>query len=245
MKPFTWFLLTLFISAVRATTPHQGTLATNIQLPLCIGGKTVGAMSLKAGSEITIIKVDPDGVMIARGESTPVKVGRETLTSGSLAAAEATPVPTPLPTPFYPTPVAKSTPVEASSSESNNEKTTSKLEALVGTWTNIKSGYYQGGPNVELEIQSMGNITMKHEYNTPDGGKSMNSSIWHAGEAGDKITLERNKNPNSYYGSSSTYKQWYEIKLPFNLNKLELINCYVNPDGNSGTSTMFFKKMER
>ena len=79
----------LFISGVYATNPQQGSLATNIQFPLCVDGKSVGTLSLKAGSEITIVRIDPDGVLITIGEPTPVKVAKEAITSDSLSVASA------------------------------------------------------------------------------------------------------------------------------------------------------------
>lgn len=231
------------ISVVSATTPHQGTLATDIQIPLCVEGRTVGAMSLKAGSEITIIKVDHDGVLVSRGASTPFKVSRETLTGASLAAAEATPDPIPPRLPTF-TPVASPTPKATPSTISKNETITSNFDSLVGTWENIKGGYYQGGPNCKIEINSLNNIVIKQEFNSAEGSKHMNSSNWRAREAGDKIIFEKSSNPNSHYASRQTFKQWYEIRLPFNLDKLEIINCYVNPDGSS-SNTSFYKKVEK
>lgn len=110
MKQFLTAFSFILISGVYANTPHQGSLATNIQLPLCVDGKTVGSLSLKAGSEITIVKIESDGVLITRGESTPVKVSREAITSDSLAVAEATPPPVqpPIATPV-PSIIAKPT----------------------------------------------------------------------------------------------------------------------------------------
>lgn len=243
MKYFPAIWMIFLISVVSATTPHLGTLATDIQIPLCVEGRTVGAMSLKAGSEITIIKVDHDGVLVARGASTPFKVSRETLTYASLAAAEATPDPVPTRLPTF-TPIASPTPKVIPPTISKNETITSNFNSLVGTWENIKGGYYQGGTKCTIEINSLNNIVVKQEFNTADGSKQMNSSNWRAREAGDKIIFEKSSNLNAHYASRSTFKQWYEIRLPFNLDKLEIISFHDNPDG-SFSNTSFYKKVDK
>ena len=70
-----FLVLTLLIASTLqsfATTP--GTLAVDTQIPLVMDGKTVGSMTLKAGSEVSINQVLPteDSVLISRGDSTPV-----------------------------------------------------------------------------------------------------------------------------------------------------------------------------
>ena len=205
----------------------------------------MGTLSLKAGSEITIVKVDPDGVLITRGESTPVKVAREVITIDSLAVAESSPVPTPTPVPTPSprlTPVAKSISSYDSSSVSKNNISTSNFDSLVGIWTNIKSSSFQGAPNYKIEIQSLSNIIITQEFSMPDGTKNVNSSKWHALEQSGKIIFERNQNIS--YSYRSNYKQWYEIRLPFNLYKLEVVNCYKNSDGNSGTQNTYYKRQD-
>jgi len=103
------------ISGAFATTP--GTLAVDTQIPLVMDGKTVGSMTLKAGSEVSITQVLPteDSVLISRGDSTPVKVSKTALTPESLKNAinvEAAPTPTPAPT-STPTPTPAPTPIVA------------------------------------------------------------------------------------------------------------------------------------
>ena len=48
-------------------------------------------MTLKAGAEVTIVQVIPNngGVLIARGETAPVKISVEALSTDSLRAAQA------------------------------------------------------------------------------------------------------------------------------------------------------------
>lgn len=84
---------TIILSSARAQTPKQGTLAVDTSIPLVMDGRTVGSMTLKAGSQIVIVKILPDGIMISQGGATPVKILRESVTPESLAAASATPTP--------------------------------------------------------------------------------------------------------------------------------------------------------
>ena len=53
--------------------------------------KTIGSMTLKAGSQVTITQILPNngGVLIAQGEASPVKIPVEALSTDSLRAAQA------------------------------------------------------------------------------------------------------------------------------------------------------------
>jgi len=76
---------------LHADVHKQGVLASDFQFPLSISGKKVGSVSLKAGSSVSVVIVQDDGVLISRGESDPVKVSKETLTPESIAVAPASP----------------------------------------------------------------------------------------------------------------------------------------------------------
>ena len=69
-------------------SPTSGTLAVDTLIPIAIDDKTVGSVTLKAGSEVSILQVLPDnkGVLISRGESSPAKIPVEALSSTSLQA---------------------------------------------------------------------------------------------------------------------------------------------------------------
>jgi len=84
---------------LHADAPKEGVLAKDFDFPLCMAGKKLGSVSLKAGRNINIIKVQDDGVLISRGEADPVKVSKEMLTPESLAAVTSTPSPAPTPSP--------------------------------------------------------------------------------------------------------------------------------------------------
>ncbi|MEI6321720.1 MAG: hypothetical protein WCP60_01285 [bacterium] len=96
-----WLLLVAFCLVVSAHSqvPKQGTLAADTQIPLIVEGKTVGSMNLKAGSQISIIRILPDGVLISRGDGVPYKVARESISQKSLEDATPLPVATPTPVP--------------------------------------------------------------------------------------------------------------------------------------------------
>lgn len=103
-------LVCIQITVETLSASTLGALAADTQIPLEIEGRLVGSMTLKAGTQVNIIKVLPDGVMISKGESTPVKVAVESITASSLAVVTATPVPTPTPVPTA-TPIAIQSPV--------------------------------------------------------------------------------------------------------------------------------------
>lgn len=56
--------------------PKVGTLVADTQIPLILEGKSVGLMTLKEGSKVSIIQVLPDGFMVGRGEEKPFKVNK-------------------------------------------------------------------------------------------------------------------------------------------------------------------------
>jgi len=84
----------ILTASLLAEEPREGTLASNIQLPLILNGKSVGSITLKAGAKVSIIHVRPNGVLIARGTNAPFTVAREALTAESLV------IPTPSATPL-------------------------------------------------------------------------------------------------------------------------------------------------
>ena len=167
MKTLTSAFIFLFIAGVHATTPCLGVLATNIEIPLCIQGKTVGSISLKTGQEITILKIDSDGILISRGEYSPVKVSKETITSDSIANAEATPRPTPFVV-STPKPTQKALQIKNTNTSENVSQVSSNSDALVGTWMNLKNGFYRGAVSYTIKIQSMGSIFITQEFSTGD-----------------------------------------------------------------------------
>jgi len=81
-----------------ADAPKQAVLATDFQFPMSISGKKIGSVSLKAGSSVCVVSVQGDGILIARGDSDPVIVSKETLTPESLTASVASATPSPVPT---------------------------------------------------------------------------------------------------------------------------------------------------
>ena len=150
-----FLVLTLLIASTLqsfATTP--GTLAVDTQIPLVMDGKTVGSMTLKAGSEVSITQVLPteDSVLISRGDSTPVKVSKAAITPESLqnaiaaeTAAAATPTPVPAPTSSsvaVATPQPSQTPKVKLTEEEFVKKTISLIKNGDGDGQTLQSYYY-------------------------------------------------------------------------------------------------------
>ena len=88
-SPCLLLAILLLVASAIAQVPKKGTLATDTQIPLIIEGKTVGSMTLKAGSQVTITQILPnnDGVLITRGESATAKIPVEAISPASLQTA--------------------------------------------------------------------------------------------------------------------------------------------------------------
>jgi pimeloyl-ACP methyl ester carboxylesterase len=80
--------------------PKETTLLAEIQAPIIADGKQIGSMKLPAGSSVTIVSVESDGVMVRRGEGTPFKIASTVIPADALAALQPqsqTPFPAPSP----------------------------------------------------------------------------------------------------------------------------------------------------
>ena len=163
-------VLSLLVTGSLQSHATPGTLAVDTQIPLVMDGKTVGSMTLKAGSEVSITQVLPteDSVLISRGDSTPVKVSKEALTPESLqnaiaaeaaaatAAATPTPTPTPIPAPTaspvaVATPQPSQTPAVKLTEEEFFKKTISLIKNGDGDGHTLESYYYNPFANIKPE----------------------------------------------------------------------------------------------
>lgn len=73
-------VLGLFCSSFAfATSPKQTTLIAEVVAPITAAGKQIGSVKLPAGSEVTVVSVQGDGVMVSRGGGEPFKVAKEAL----------------------------------------------------------------------------------------------------------------------------------------------------------------------
>ena len=123
LAPIALVCIQITLETLSAST--LGTLSSDTQIPLVVEGKTVGSMTLKAGTSVNIVQVLPDGVMISKGEGAPVKIAKEALTTESLATATATPTPVTVspstPTASRPSLVADSAQTKPQEKSANHE----------------------------------------------------------------------------------------------------------------------------
>lgn len=126
-----YFIILTALIAIGVANATTGTLISGVQLPLVMDGKTVGSMTLQAGTKVTIEQVLPnnEGVMVSKPGQAPFKVATSALSPESLMAA--TPVPTPTPTKVAETPTnapAMATRAPAASTPSRPPPTKGSME---------------------------------------------------------------------------------------------------------------------
>ena len=119
---------------LHAANPTPGTVITDLPVPLVVEGKTVGSITLKAGTQVSVITVLPNesGVVISRGEGSPFVVPKTALSKESilLAIATASATPTPAPTPIA---VANPSPATTAKPSSTSNSTTNQVGAAAET----------------------------------------------------------------------------------------------------------------
>jgi len=81
------------------TEKKETVLVQAIQAPIIADGKQIGSMNLPAGSTVTIVSIESDGVMVSRGGGTPFKVPKEAIAAEALATPTVTPAPLQIPVP--------------------------------------------------------------------------------------------------------------------------------------------------
>jgi len=96
------------------------------------------------------------------------------------------------------------------------------LSDLQGLWIRPKQS--SSSEAYEFKQRKMIHIC---EYATQDGGFSEQRTNYAVKQTGDKIIISIEGRENS------EYRQWYEINLPFSMDKLEMLNFSERPDGSS------------
>lgn len=124
--------------------------------------------------------------------------------------------------------IEKSDPVSSEKSKSGGN-----FRQLVGIWE--KSGDPDGYANI-FEFKLPNTVMYTNTYSTSGGGSSTNTSEWEADEKADKIILEDKVRRNT-----NDYKRWYEIKIPFDLDSLEITH-FSEGVGNKSSQTYTLQK---
>lgn len=94
---------------------------------------------------------------------------------------------------------------------------------LQGFWVRPKQS---GGSSEAYEFKQRKMVRI-FEYSTQDGGFGEQRTNFVVKQTGEKIIITIDGR------ESSEYRQWYEINLPFSIDKLEMVNFSVRPDGSS------------
>jgi hypothetical protein len=97
------------------------------------------------------------------------------------------------------------------------------LSDLQGLWVRPKQS---GGSSEAYEFKQRKMVRI-FEYATQDGGFSEQRTNFVVKQTGEKIIITIDGR------ESSEYRQWYEINLPFSIDKLEMVNFSERPDGSS------------
>jgi|GEM_PF-1699626 len=74
--------------------PTEATLAAPCEAPIVAHGEKIGSVKLPAGSAVTILSIESDGILLSRGGGAPFKVSNSVVPPGFLPPAS---TPTPLP----------------------------------------------------------------------------------------------------------------------------------------------------
>ena len=97
-------VISCFASVIlHAATPTPGTLIADQTVPVVVEGKTAGSLTLKAGTQVSVITVLPNdgGVVVSQGDAPPFIVPKTALTKESIllsvssASSKTSPTPSP------------------------------------------------------------------------------------------------------------------------------------------------------
>ena len=123
------------------------------------------------------------------------------------------------------------------SPDSSAEPAGNDFKQLLGKWevSDVTQGYERS-----FEFKSPKIVLYTYNYTTSGSGKGSNTEELKATIKPDKIVIERKESRGVRYADSS-YKQWYEIKLPFDINSLEITD-YTERSGGSSNSTFRLRR---
>lgn len=117
-------------------------------------------------------------------------------------------------------------------------QTGTDFKQLIGMWESADS---QSGYSRSFEFKLPRTVFYTHTYSLTGGGKGSSTDEWKATskvDKPDKITITR-KESRTY--SYSHYKEWYEIKVPFGLDSLE-ITRFTESSGRNSNQTFRLKR---
>ena len=231
------------IGSIVQATPTPGTLIAELPVPLVVEGKTVGSMTLKAGTQISVITILPNdvGVVISRGGGSPFIVPKTALTQESLLlaiATAATPTPTPPPlvaTPPKPVEVVKPNPSTAPSTPQVGAAAETDFITATNNGKITITGYTGVGRNVVipntingLPVGVIGHGTFGGKKNLtsiviPDSVTSIEEGCFDGCQNLTKIALPKNLEHFQRFGSVS--------QLSIITLDPENHNFFLSPDG--------------
>jgi len=100
---------------------------------------------------------------------------------------------------------------------------------LIGTWETSDS---MNGYSRSFEFKSSRTVFYTYTYSSTGGEKGSQTEEWRATTKPDKIVIERKDSRSHSY----SFKEWYEIKIPFETDSVE-ITRFSESDGRSSNSS--------
>lgn len=119
--------------------------------------------------------------------------------------------------------------------QDSTSSTGNDYKQLIGKWetSNSRGEYLRS-----FEFKSSRTVLYTVTYSTSGGGKGSQTEEWKAITKPDKIILERKDSKNH----SSSYKEWYEIKIPFKTDSVEITRFSESDGRNSNESFRLQRK---
>ena len=127
------------------------------------------------------------------------------------------------------------------SPDDSAEPTGKDYKQLLGKWETVNDPNMGTSSSRVFEFKSSKTVALTSSYATSGNGNYTNTEEWKATTKPDKIVIERKDAGNVHYTDRS-YKTWYEIKLPFDVNSLEVTNYTERTGGSSNTTYRLQRK---
>ncbi len=127
------------------------------------------------------------------------------------------------------------------SPDNSAEPTGNDYRQLVGKWETVNDPNMGSSSSRIFEFKSSKTVALTSSYATTGGGNYTNTEEYKATTKPDKIVIERKADSSVRYADRS-YKTWYEIKIPFDVNALEITHYTERTGGSSNTTYRLQRK---
>ena len=119
------------------------------------------------------------------------------------------------------------------------------LKQLLGIWIapSISNGYSSRNTTTTYEFKSAKQMTITKTYSSSNGVSEEMSNYIIRG-TNDSIVMEQATTSGSSYRSSSEYKNYYEITMPFSYSNPEIVQISARPDGSTKSTIRLERKSQ-